>query len=124
MGFQDQLSLTAGQKYCRMVPLEHSAILLTFIKLPFVITLKTFVLSIFEWRFYIGFTVCNNHYNVLCLNFIVFEVSFSGRVLDLGSKDCLFKTHWRHYVVSLSKTLYPLLSTGSCQEDRKTSQYD
>ena len=30
--------------------------LLTFIKLPFVI--KTFVLSIFEWLFYAGFTVC------------------------------------------------------------------
>ena len=56
-GFQDQLSLNAGQKYCRMLPLEgeHSAILLTFIKLPFVI--KIFVLSIFEWPFYTGFTV-------------------------------------------------------------------
>ena len=37
---------------------EHSAILLTFIKLPFVI--KTFVLSIFEWPFYTGFTVIIN----------------------------------------------------------------
>ena len=36
---------------------EHSAILLTFIKLPFVI--KIFVLSIFEWPFYTGFTVDN-----------------------------------------------------------------
>ena len=35
--------------------LEHSAILLTFIKLPFVI--KIFVLSIFEWSFCTGFTV-------------------------------------------------------------------
>ena len=34
---------------------EHSAILLTFIKLPFVI--KIFLLSIFEWPFYTGFTV-------------------------------------------------------------------
>ena len=34
---------------------EHSAIFLTFIKLPFVI--KTFVLSIFDWPFYTGFTV-------------------------------------------------------------------
>ena len=33
-GFQDRLLLNAGQKYCRMLPLEHSAILLTFIKLP------------------------------------------------------------------------------------------
>ena len=41
--FQTQLSLNAGQKYCRM-PKEHTAILSTFIKLPFVI--KIFVLSI------------------------------------------------------------------------------
>ena len=44
IGFQDQLSLNAGQKYCKMLQREHSAILLTFIKLPFVI--KTFVFSI------------------------------------------------------------------------------
>ena len=35
--------------------LEHSAIHLTFIKLPFV--LKNFVLSIFEWLLKIGYTV-------------------------------------------------------------------
>ena len=34
---------------------EHSAIFSTSIKLPFVI--KIFVLSIFEWPFYTGFTV-------------------------------------------------------------------
>ena len=34
---------------------EHSAILSTFIKLAFVI--KIFVLSIFEWPFYTGFTL-------------------------------------------------------------------
>ena len=34
---------------------EHSAILLTFIKLPFVI--KIFVLSVFQWPFYTSFTV-------------------------------------------------------------------
>ena len=34
---------------------EHSAIISTFIKLTFVI--KTFVLTIFEWLFYTGFTV-------------------------------------------------------------------
>ena len=46
IGFQDQLSLNAGQKYCRMLPLEHSAILSNFIKLPFAI--KIFI---FEWLF-------------------------------------------------------------------------
>ena len=53
--FQDRLSLNAGQKYCRMFQGEHSAILLTFIKLPFVI--NTFVLSCFEWPLKTGFTV-------------------------------------------------------------------
>ena len=56
LGFQDQLPLNAGQKYCRMLQGEHSAILLTFIMLPFVI--KIFVLSTFEWPLKTGFTVC------------------------------------------------------------------
>ena len=55
IGFKDQLLLNSGQKNCRMLQREHSAILWTFIKLPFVI--KIFVLSIFEWPFYTGFTV-------------------------------------------------------------------
>ena len=53
--FQDQLSLYAGQKYCRTLQMEHSAILLAFMKLPNVN--KIFVLSIFEWSFYTHFTV-------------------------------------------------------------------
>ena len=55
IGFQDQLLLSAGQKYCRMLQGEHSAIVSTFIKLPFVI--KIFVLSTLEWLFYTGFSV-------------------------------------------------------------------
>ena len=54
INFQDQ-SLNAGQNYCRMLQGEHSTILSTFLKLPFVI--KIFVLSIFELRFYTCFTV-------------------------------------------------------------------
>ena len=46
VGFQYQLLLNAGQKYCRILQGKHSAILSTFIKLPFVIMI--FVLSIFE----------------------------------------------------------------------------
>ena len=42
----------------RMLQGECSAILSTFIKPPFVI--KIFVLYIFEWPFYTGFTVCSN----------------------------------------------------------------
>ena len=43
IGFQDQLSLNVGQKYCRMLHVEHSAILSIFIKLPFVIKSICFV---------------------------------------------------------------------------------
>ena len=57
IGFQDQLSLNAGQKYCMILQGEHSATLLTFIKLPFAI--EIFVLSVFEWLFYTYFTVMN-----------------------------------------------------------------
>ena len=63
IGIQDQLLRNTGQKYCRMPQGEHSAILLTFVKLPF--DIKIFVLSIFEWPFYTGFTVkALSHYDV------------------------------------------------------------
>ena len=57
IGLKDQLSLNAGQKYCRML---HSAILLTFIKLLFVIKIFAFKLTVFDWLFYTGFTVLSN----------------------------------------------------------------
>ena len=62
-GFPNQLSLNAGQKYCRMLQREHSAILSTFIKLPVVI--KTFALSIFEVLLHkvkvmMCYEICNN----------------------------------------------------------------
>ena len=73
MGFKDQLSLNADQKYCRMLQGEHSAILSISIKLPFVI--KIFVLSIFEWPFYTGFTVfIFIYFYFLFLFFIFFGV--------------------------------------------------
>ena len=40
-----------------------------------------------------------------------------GRVLDLRPRGRGFEPHWRHCVVSLSKTHLSLLSTGSTQED-------
>ena len=76
IGFQDQLSLNVGQKYCKMLQGEHSEILLTFIKLPFVI--KTFVLSIFEWPFYAGFTVSTVISNIFTW---AGQISYLNRVL-------------------------------------------
>ena len=49
---------------------EHSAILSTFIKLPFVI--KIFALFIFEWSFYTGFTV---YWNVMILALMSLDVA-------------------------------------------------
>ena len=60
IGFQDQLSLNAGQKYCIMLQGEHSAIFLIFNKLQFVI--KIFVLSIYEWPS--GHFIKNNIYHM------------------------------------------------------------
>ena len=66
IGFQDQLSLYAGQKYCRMLQGEHSAILSTFIKLPFAI--NTFILSIYQLPLKTGFTV-SEVYSLRCTIF-------------------------------------------------------
>ena len=55
-GFQDRLSLSAGQMCCRMLRSEHSAILSTFIDLPVVIKIF-FIVFFFERSFYTGFTV-------------------------------------------------------------------
>ena len=51
------------QVKCISKVLQNAAILLTFIKLPFVI--EIFVLSFFEWPFYTGLTVLRIVYNRL-----------------------------------------------------------
>ena len=80
--FQDQLSLNAGQMYCRILQGEHSAILLTFMKLPFVI--KIFVLSIFEWPFYTAFIVYI--FNPLCTN----GFFLLGQYNKVGMVHCIY----------------------------------
>ena len=44
------------------------------------------------------------------MRFLHYELS--GRVLDSRLRGCGFEPHQRHCVVSLSKTLYPLLISG------------
>ena len=56
IGFQNRLSLNAGQKYCRML---HESILQYF-RPSF--GFKTFVLSIFEWPLKTGFTVISRFF--------------------------------------------------------------
>ena len=55
-----------------MLQRKHSAILLTFFQLPVVI--KIFVLSIFEWPFYTGFTQVVLYFN--CYLYIIYYQSF------------------------------------------------
>ena len=61
IGFTNRLLLrfNAGQKYCRMFQGDYSAILLTFVELPFAI--KTFFVY-FEWSFKTGFTVFTHYH--------------------------------------------------------------
>ena len=70
-----------------MLQVERSAILSTFIKLPIV---KIFVLFIFDWPFYTGFTVDNK-----CS---AFKNDF---------KNCQGDEY--HFKMCLSNDLYPIL---------------
>ena len=88
--FQDQLSHNASQKYCRMLQREHSAILSTFIKLPFVI--KIFDLCIFEWPFYTGFTVIL----ISGLKSSILDVNLA--LNNLGD-NCIQNFHLRRYII-------------------------
>ena len=60
----DQLLLNAGQKYCRMLQGEHSAILSNYIKLQFVI--KIFVLSFLSDCLRQVLLYCQSTCNLFC----------------------------------------------------------
>ena len=79
IGYDDLLSLNAGQKYCR--------ILSTFIKLPFVI--KIFVLSIFEWLFYTAFTIL--YYENTWQDYVQDKTNFEHKMKKVN-KQCLLYT--------------------------------
>ena len=81
IGSQDQLSLNAGQKYCRMLQGEHSAILSTFIKLPLVF--KIFVLPIFERRFTQGllYSTAVQYVAIICT--LVAAIIYMYKIKDL-----------------------------------------
>ena len=91
IGFQDRLSLNAGQKYCRY------AILLTFIKLPFVI--KICVLSIFKWPLKTGFTVFTSGsrdvlQRLLILALVAFVIGLFLSSINFFFKRHLLLNHW------------------------------
>ena len=67
-----------------MLPLEHSAILSTCIKL--LVVIKTFVLSIFEWLFYTGFIV----------------LAFKG-IICAHAKSGTNMTRWKTGLIPLSR---------------------
>ena len=81
-----RLSLNAGHKYCRMLPLEHSAILLTFIQRPVVI--KTFVFVFFLvavlHRFYCRDNITQNQSdNTFNILFVIILDSVRHKLEDL-----------------------------------------
>ena len=62
---------------------EHSAILLTFMKLPFAI--KAFVVSIFEWPLKTDFTVSLSTLIYSCFFFsFLYQINFSSWIKMLG----------------------------------------
>ena len=76
IGFQDQLLLKAGQKYCRMLQEEHAAILSTFIKI--------FVLSISEWPFYTSFTISSSEISTDKMNGILPRMPATMRITEMN----------------------------------------
>ena len=79
-------------------PIEHSAILSTFIKLTFVF--KTFVLSVFEWPLRTGFTVLSSCDTCTCNNVSHFSIDMKAKnflstpVLSVFEVLTLFVCSW------------------------------
>ena len=117
IGFQDWLSLNAGQKYCRMLQGEHSAILSTFIKLPFVI--KTVVISIFEWLLKRGFTVLQ----FLWPLYLLFWPSITVYVACIRPKKniCVFQVSWHFKIGTVGRKIF-LFCKFLHGEDEETIQ--
>ena len=111
IGFQDRLWLNADQKYCRMLQGEHSAILSTFIKLPFVF--KIFVLSIFEWLLKAGFTVvlllCIFETSVHVYVYLTCLFTLSGFILSKSCKTSITRPLTYEMVFTASPALYSRL---------------
>ena len=78
-------------KVLQNAPGEHSAILSTFIKLPFVI--KIVVLSIFEWSLQTGFTVYSGQELVLVIWLVdlpSFQMKGTGLKLRVRNRKIYF----------------------------------
>ena len=87
---------------------EHSAILLTCIKLPFVI--KIFVLSIFEWPLKTGFTVY-----IYCIG-----AREQPSMLEQSSADREIPTDQSSVCAELDRD--PFMSTAREKEREKTAR--
>ena len=111
-GFGGQLSLNAGQKYCRTLCGEHSTILPTFIKLLFVI--KIFVLSIFEWPFCTGFTVYVLSFNLLKPNGIFLSYKFDQSIFVLRVVKWYFHFHSNFNRTFCKQTVETLIRRRIC----------
>ena len=92
------LPFNEGQKYCRMLQEEHSAILSTFIKLPFVF--ETFILSTFKWPLKTGFTEVYLFFlqysaqlssNSLIFNKGALEMNLIGEVMEDHTLDGIIR---------------------------------
>ena len=76
---------------------EHSAILLTFIKLPFVIMI--FVLSTIEWPFYTSFTLVLHRVNMYYMSRLIDTCRFNVKRLRIRMAHILNDLLMSHSVI-------------------------
>ena len=96
IGFQDQLSLNAGQKYCSILQYFRPS-------LSYHLSLRYFLLSIFEWPFYTGFTVYEDFaINLICPNFLC--SIWTGKIQRGTIERANLKTTFTGHDILLLKT--------------------
>ena len=79
VGYYEQVSLNAGQKYCRMLKWKISAILSIFIKLPIVILCFVYFEVAVLYRFYCK-PICNIHIDILLAEKAIIQLMHSFEV--------------------------------------------
>ena len=117
IGFQDQLSLNAGQKYCRMLQGEQHTQQYFRPSLSYNFSLRFFFVY-FEWQFYAGFTVCT------CFSLALAYINIIYARFGLLSKPFEYKAA-RPSVQTLSKRLrkYQILCQPVSSADNLCKQF-
>ena len=120
------IAFNGGQKYCRMLQGEHSAILFTFIKLPFVIKIAVRWLFFIKVRFFTTKKDGSTGPTALESDGPYFEImrQWPGPTTNLTAWICKYKVkincnyliHEFEHVLHAWKTPTTYLVTGTCHK--------